>query len=123
MSRRSERVGELIREEISDLIRKEVDDPRLRTGALVSITDVEVSEDLRHAKVFVSVLGNPQDTKDALAALTHAEGFLRRALGPRLDLRYLPEIHFYQDDSIQRGARVDELLYELASESRNQVMP
>ena len=94
MSRRAERVGDLIREEIADLLRKEIDDPRLKTGALVSITDVEVSDDLRHAKVFVTVLGSDQETKDAFAALRHAEPFLRRALGPRLQLRFLPEIHF-----------------------------
>ena len=117
MSRRSERVADLIREEVSDLLRKEVDDPRLKTGVLVSVTDVEVSEDLRHAKVFVSVLGDPQLAKDAFAALRRAEGFLRRGLGPRLDLRYLPEVHIYPDDSIVRGARVDELLHELAKET------
>ncbi len=120
MSRRAERVADLIREEISDLLRKEIDDPRLKTGALISITDVELSDDLRYARVFVSVMGSPQETKGVLAALAHAEGFLRHELGPRLDLRYAPELHFHSDDSIQRGARVEELLGKLAEESAKQ---
>src|SRR5512137_1385204 len=108
MSRRAERVGDLIREEIADLLRKEIDDPRLKTGALVSITDVEVSDDLRHAKVFVTILGHDeaggnQESKDAFAALRHAEAFLRRELGPRLRLRYVPELHFHLDETIKTG--------------------
>lgn len=116
MSRRTERVAHLIREEISDVLRREVDDPRLKTGALISVTDVEVSTDLRHARVFISVLGSEQEMQDVLAALNGAEGFIRRALGPRLDLRYLPEIHFYADDSLRRGARIDALLQAIRRE-------
>ena len=118
MSRRAERVGDLIREEMADLLRKEIDDPRLKTGALVSITEVEVSDDLRHAKVFVTVLGSDQEAKDAFAALHRAEPFLRRELGPRLRLRYLPEIHFHMDESIKTGVRVDELLQQLQQEQK-----
>ena len=103
---------------MADLLRREIDDPRLKTGALVSITDVEVSDDLRHAQVFVTVLGSDQETKDAFAALRHAEPFLRRALGPRLQLRYLPEIHFRLDDTIKKGVRVDELLHQLEREKK-----
>jgi ribosome-binding factor A len=77
MSRRAERVADLIREEVAALLRKEVDDPRLQSGALVSITEVEVGDDLRYAKVFVSVMGTPEQTKDAFAALHSAEGVLR----------------------------------------------
>jgi len=116
MSRRAERVAHLIREEISDVLRREIDDPRLKTGVLISVTDVEMSPDLRHARVFVSVLGNEQEVADVLAALNGAEGFVRRALGPRLDLRYLPEIRFYADDSLQRGARIDSILQAIRQE-------
>lgn len=118
MKRRAERVGDLIREEIADLLRREIDDPRLKSGALVSITDVEVSDDLRHAKVFVTVLGSDEETKEAFAALRHAEPFIRKELGPRLTLRYLPEIHFHRDDSIKTGVRVDELLNQLHQEEK-----
>lgn len=120
MSRRAERVGDLIREEISDLLRKETDDPRLTSGVLVSITEVEVSEDLQHAKVYVTVMGSDEQTRDAFAALRHAEPFVRRELAPRLHLRYIPEIHFHEDDSIKRGARVDELLHQLEREKKRQ---
>lgn len=113
MSRRAERVGDLIREEVSELIRRDVDDPRLKSGVLVSITDVEVTDDLRFAKIYVTVMGSEEQTRDAFAALKHAESFLRKALGPRLQLRFLPEIHFFPDNSIKTGARVDELLNQL----------
>jgi ribosome-binding factor A len=113
MTRRSERVGELIREEISDLLRREIDDPRLKTGAIISITEVEVSADLRYAKVFVSLLGSEEETKAAFASLVHAEGFFRHELGERLRLRYTPEIHFRRDESLARGARLTELLRQV----------
>ncbi len=118
MSRRAERVGDLIREEVSDLIRRDIDDPRLKSGALISITDVEVTDDLRFAKIFVTVMGSDEQTKDAFAALKHAEAFLRKELGPRLRLRFLPEIHFFPDNSIKVGARVDELLRQLKHDPR-----
>jgi ribosome-binding factor A len=118
MSRRAERVADLIREEVSELLRKEIDDPRLKSGVLVSITEVEIGDDLRYAKLFVSVLGTPEQTKDAFAALRHAESFLRKALSPRLQLRYLPEIHFLPDESIKMGARVEELIQQLHQEEK-----
>jgi ribosome-binding factor A len=118
MSRRAERVGDLIREEVSDLIRNEIDDPRLKSGALVSVTDAEVTDDLRYAKIFVTVMGSEEQTKDVFAALKHAEAFLRKELGPRLQLRFLPEIHFFRDDSIKTGARVEELLSQLKSDKK-----
>ncbi len=118
MKRRAERVADLIREEVSELLRKEIDDPRLQSGALVSITEVEIGDDLRYAKVYVTVLGTPEQTKDAFAALRHAEPFIRKSLSPRLQLRYLPEIHFYPDESIKTGARVDELIQQLHQEKK-----
>jgi ribosome-binding factor A len=111
-------VADLIREEISDLLRKDVDDPRLQTGALISVTDVEISDDLRNAKVFISVMGSAEDKKGVFAALDHAAGFLRRELGSRLNMRYVPEIRFFSDESIERGARVDQLLHSLAGDSQ-----
>jgi ribosome-binding factor A len=118
MKRRAERVADLIREEVAELIRKEIDDPRLKTGVLVSITEVEASDDLRYAKIFVSIMGSPEQTKEAFAALRRAEDFLRKSLSPRLQLRYLPEIRFFLDDTIQKGARVDELIHKLHEEQK-----
>ena len=101
MNRRAQRVSELLRKELSWLFTKEMNDPRL--PMLVSITLVEVSADLRHAKVFVSFLGDSQEKRSALEMLESATGFLRRELKPRLDLRFVPQLTFRQDNSIEQG--------------------
>jgi ribosome-binding factor A len=108
MKIRPERVGQLMRREIADLLARELDDPRL--GSMVSVTDVEVTADLSFAKIFVSVMGEEAARADALEALRHAAGFVRHALRPRLGLREVPEIRFVLDTSIERGARVEDLL-------------
>lgn len=105
---RPERVAHLMQREIADILRTRMRDPRLSDW--VSVTDVEVSEDLSSAKVFVSILPTGEERNRALAALGGAEGFVRHELAPRLGLREVPEIHFRLDASIERGARVDELL-------------
>ena len=108
MSRRIERINDLLREEISVLVRDEVKDPRV--GGLISVTEVDVSPDLRHAKVFVSVLGSDQERKDTMAALTAAAHFLQRELRKRLTIRRVPELAFLADESLARGARILALL-------------
>jgi ribosome-binding factor A len=110
---RAARVADQMREELAQLIRDEVKDPRI---GFCSIVKVEVSNDLRHAKVFVSVLGNEQQKKDTLKGLTSATGFLRSELGRRIQLRYTPEIHFVLDESIEHGARIAQLLAEVEKE-------
>ncbi len=114
-TRRQKRVGDLIQEEISDMLQKKLEDPRLQQ---VTITGVEVSPDLRHARVWYSVLGGPQEMAEAAAALQKASSLLRRELSSRISLRYMPELAFKFDDSWQRGARVDELLDQIATESQ-----
>ncbi len=114
-NRRIERINELLREEISDLIQKEIRDPRL-TG-LVSVTEVETSADLRHAKVFVSVMGPEQQQKDAIQALKNAAGFFRKELGSRLTLRRTPQLTFILDVSLERGARIMGLLRQMENET------
>ena len=111
MKIRPERVGQLMRREISELLARELNDPRL--GSMVSVTDVEVSHDLSFARVYVSVLEQGAERGAALEALRHAAGFVRHALRPRLGLREVPEIRFLLDTSIERGARVDEILRKL----------
>ncbi|HYT28696.1 MAG TPA: 30S ribosome-binding factor RbfA [Ktedonobacteraceae bacterium] len=110
---RQEKLGELITAEVSDLLRTRVKDPRV---GFVSITHVEVSGDYRHAKIFVSVMGNEEEQASTMKALKHATGFLRHELASRLTLRYMPEIVFKLDTSIEQGARILELIREVASE-------
>lgn len=110
---RPERVAETIKREMAEILANRLRDPRL--GGMISVTDVEVTQDLSLARVFVSVLA-PDDVRDrALEALTHSAGFVRHELAPRLGLREVPEIRFLLDSSIQRGARVEELLRRIAS--------
>jgi ribosome-binding factor A len=113
-TRRQERVGERIHEEISQLLQTRVRDPRL---AQVTVTGVDVSPDLKAATVFVSTLGDRESSNAALRGLQHASSFLRRALAQQLDTRFTPELRFVLDNSWQRGARIDELLEQLPSMS------
>ncbi len=112
MKVRPERVAQFMKREIAEILEHQLDDPRLR-GIVVSVTDVEVSHDLTSARVFVSVLEGGTARERALAALANASGFVRHALAPKLDLREVPEIRFVHDGSIERGARVEELLRRL----------
>lgn len=112
-TRRQEQLSELIAQELSDLIRTRMKDPRI---GFASITDVELSADLRHAKVFVSVLGTPEEQRATLQALEHGAGFLRHELAQRLVIRHTPEILFRLDDSIARGARILQLMREIEEE-------
>ena len=112
-SHRQEKLGEQIAEDISDLIRTRVKDPRI---GFVSVTRVEVSGDLRHAKVYVSVMGSPEERKATMQGLNKATGFLRHELASRLTLRYMPEIAFKLDNSIEEGSRVLELINKVSKE-------
>ncbi len=113
MSRRTSRVSELLREEISDLVQRDLKDPRLE-GALLSITEVEVSGDLRVAAVFVSHLGTAEERDDALAGLQSAAPYLERELRRRLRMRRTPSLTFRFDPSIERGARLASTIADLA---------
>lgn len=104
---RANRLGETLKEEISQMIREELKDPRI---GFVTVTGVEVAEDLGHAKVFISVLGDSQQCKDSLEALKRAAGFVRSEIGKRIRLRHVPEIVFKYDSSIEQGAHIAELL-------------
>jgi len=112
---RQEKLGELIAAELSDLLRTRVKDPRV---GFASITHVEVSGDLRHAKVFVSVMGSPEEREATMQGLKNATGFLRHELATRLVLRYMPEIAFKLDKSIEEGARILELIQKVEQEDR-----
>jgi ribosome-binding factor A len=109
-SRRSSRVSHLVRAEISRLVLLEAHDPELKR---VTITDVEMPPDLKSAKVFFSCLGGDAEREKAGEALRRAAGYLRREVGQRCGLRYAPELKFVSDLSLERGARVEELLHQV----------
>jgi ribosome-binding factor A len=113
MRLRLARLRELLRAEISAIVQKEMKDPRI---GFVSVTDVEVSPDLRHAKVFVSILGDEAAKAKTMAGLANAQGFIRTELGGRIRLRRVPELLFRLDESIEHGARVQRLLRRVAEE-------
>lgn len=107
---RANRLGETLKEEISQMIREDLKDPRI---GFVTVTNVEVADDLGHAKVFVSVLGDPQKSQDSLTALNRAAGFVRSEIGKRVRLRHTPDIVFKYDSSIEHGAHIAELLRDV----------
>jgi len=115
VTRRTERVNNLIRQEISQLLWRQVNDPRL--ASFISVTRVSTSPDLKHAKVFVSSMGDETSKSEILQGFTAASGFLRRELAERLTLRHIPQLSFHFDDSIQRGAEVIRLIEQVASDS------
>lgn len=113
---RQEKLGELFAAELSDLLRTRVKDPRV---GFASITHVEVSGDYRHAKIYVSVMGSEEERDNTIKALKHASGFLRHELASRITLRYMPEIVFKLDTSIEQGSRILELIRESEKATAN----
>lgn len=116
-SQRADRVGEVIKEIASETIRR-LKDPRI-TG-MVSVTDVEVSGDMSHAKVFVSIYGDEEQQRETLEGLKAAAGFVRTQVGREVKLRVTPEIHFKQDRSIEHGANISALLNRIKREREEQ---
>jgi ribosome-binding factor A len=116
MSRRTERLNDLLRDEIAQMLQRDLKDPRL-DGWLISVTAVEVSPDLANATVFVSLLGDgDQDIREVEKALASSAQYLRRELGHRLDLRKAPALRFRIDESIARGQKLSRILDDLARE-------
>ena len=113
MTRRTERLNELIREEISELIRRQAKDPRL--DCFLTVTKVNASPDLRNAKVFISIMGTEEEKKKAMSGLASASGFFHHELMKRLSLRRTPQLSFHQDDSIERATHVLDLMKEIAA--------
>jgi ribosome-binding factor A len=110
MSRRTRQVGELLKEELTDIIRKEVKDPRI---GFFSLTEVEMSPDLRSARVFVSVLGTDDERASTMAALRSASGFIRHHLKPRLRMRQIPELDFRDDRSMEHAQQISQAISEI----------
>jgi ribosome-binding factor A len=105
--KRSEKVGDLIRKEISQILVGELKDPRI---GFVTITKVAVSDDLRVAKIYYSVFGDEQQKEESYQGLESAKGYIKRELGRRVRLKYMPEINFLFDDSLEYGEHIEELL-------------
>jgi ribosome-binding factor A len=114
---RSHRVGDQILREISNLLLFKVKDPRLRG---ITLTEVKMSKDLRHAYVYYSILGKDEQKRDAQAGFESAKGFIRKAVGESLHLRYVPDIQFRYDISLEQGQRIERLLEEVGSRSDSQ---
>jgi ribosome-binding factor A len=119
---RPARVGELIRREVSDMLLRE-QLRSLRGSSMVSVTDVEVTGDLRQAKIFVSIFGTPESQITAMAGLDEATSFVRQEIGRRIRLRYTPEISFVQDRSLERGAMINELINSVRPVEKLQTTP
>ncbi|MGB8472855.1 MAG: 30S ribosome-binding factor RbfA [Candidatus Acidiferrum sp.] len=108
---RHERVGEEIAHEINAMLAGELKDPRLE--GMVVVSEVRVQPDMKHARVFINMQGSAKEQTDAIKALEHASGFIRRELVERLQLRRLPELHFTLDHSQEYSERIDQLLKEM----------
>ncbi|MGB3205154.1 MAG: 30S ribosome-binding factor RbfA [Crinalium sp.] len=117
--RRVSRVAEQIKREIGQMLIQDIKDDRVGAG-MVSVTDVDVSGDLQHAKIFVSIYGTDEAKAETMAGLKAATGYVRRELGHRVRLRRTPEVIFLEDRSIERGNRVLSLINKISQENPDQ---
>ena len=115
MTTRQERINEMLKIEISEIILRELRDPRL---GFITITGAEVTKDLRHAKVFISVMGDENQQKETLMVLKKASGFIRSEFGKRATMKMIPEISFRMDSGVQHGMRIFELLQQVKSDEQ-----
>ncbi len=111
--KRSDRLGEQIKEEIADIIMHKIHDPRI---GFVTVTHVDLSDDLKNAKVYISILNDSEKKDDTISGLISAAGFIRSELRKRLRIRYIPELIFRIDDSIKEGIRMVKILDDLEKE-------
>jgi ribosome-binding factor A len=111
--KRADRVADVIRRELADLLQRRIKDPRLNR---VTVTGVELTDDLRHARIFYCFLGETGEQEAVAQGLTRARGFIRRELGKRVYLRFLPELEFRYDPSFEYGAKIERILKELRTD-------
>ncbi len=114
---RVRRVAEQIKKDVSYIIGAEIKDPRV--AEITSVTDVELTRDLRYASVYVSIYGTEMEKEETLQTLARASGFIRSEIGRRVRLRYTPEISFYLDTSIEYGAYIESVLKSLKKEENS----
>lgn len=108
--KRADRVADLIKAELSDILLRRIRDPRI---GLLTITDVKMSDDLRSARIYFVQMGKDRLDAELQAGLEKAKGYLKRELGKRLNLRYMPDVFFFYDKSFEYGSRIDKLLMEI----------
>lgn len=118
--RRSLKISSQMQKELSKILQEDVNDPRLSDDVIVSITDVEVTNDLSYADIYVSVLGDESKKESVIEALEQAKGFMKMLIGERMRLRSMPEFRFKYDNSIEHGAYMDKLIAEtIAKDEEN----
>jgi ribosome-binding factor A len=110
MTTRQEKLVGLLKEQISDILRREIKDPRL---GFATVIDAEISADLRHAKVYVSIMGTENQRKQSMEVLKHAQHFVRQEFGKRVRMKVLPDIQFVKDETVDKGMHMFELLEEI----------
>ena len=115
--KRARRVGDAILREIAQLLLSRVRDPRVKG---VTLTGIRLSDDLKHAKVYYSVMGEADEVKVAQAGLDSAKGFIKREIGMRMELRYVPDLIFVFDPSLKWSSRIDELLEEIRGDREDE---
>ncbi len=117
MSTRQEKMQELLREEISDILLREFKDPRL---GFITITGTEITSDMRHAKVYVSIMGTDEQRAENMAILKRAQHFTRQAFGRRVKMKVLPDIEFKLDTSVDKGIRMLELFEQIKHDEEDE---
>lgn len=117
MSRRTDRVEEICKEELSELLQRDVKDPRI---GFVTITRVKISPDLKHAKVYISVLGNEEEAERSIEGLNSAKGFLKSLLGKHLKLRSMPDIEFIRERISEEAIHLSEIMKKSESGTENE---
>ncbi len=115
-NKRISRISEEVKKVVSGIISNELKDPRI--SPMTSVTHVEVTRDLRYAKIYISVLGDDNEKKDTLEGLENAKGFIRREIGNSINLRYVPEPLFSLDDSIEQGIYMSKLIDKVNREDK-----
>ena len=116
-TQRTARLNSLLKEVISEVVREDIRDPRL--GSLITVTSVSVTKDLQHAKVYISVIGTPEEKQKSLEALQSAAGFTAVLASKKVSLRYFPSLTFKLDESADRYAAVDTILEKIHDEQRS----
>ncbi len=118
---RIDRLNSLLKEVITEVIRKDVDNPEV--GEFVSVTRVDISKDLRHAKVYISVIGDEETKETTLKALTKASGFIGVTASKKVVMRFFPSLRFIIDDTVDKVMRIEELLHEIHEEKDSRTHP
>lgn len=108
---RTDRISVEIQKAVSEIINNELKDPRIQ--GLISVTKVDISKDLRYAKIFLSIYGDDEAKKNVLEVLNHAEGFIKRELANRVRLKFMPKLNFKLDDSIEYSIHITKLLKDM----------